>query len=225
MREPLSLPLHSLSRDGGDDGVMPAPAAASELDRLQLDAGDAGGDVQPGLALHADRLQRVGIRRPADQKVAAKTDADRDESANSAITAGEFAAPDPPPFGRVHRPGQPGLVGESRDRRRSGERLRCRVRDGGLRSGTRIRGWSPSRRREPTFWPPWHCKMPRLRRQCIGTCDRRHQRSHGNRDCRNPHNLISKMIGKRTDKKKAPCSKQGTFSKSRRQKIRRETAK
>src|SRR3954470_2095878 len=54
--------------------TMVLPAARSELDRLQLDAGDAGCDVQSGLALHADRLQRVDIRRPANQKVAAKTD-------------------------------------------------------------------------------------------------------------------------------------------------------
>ena len=83
-----------------------------ESDRLQLDIGDPGRDVQPGLALHADGLQRVRIRRTADQKVAAETDADRRVGADPAVVTREIAASNPPSR-RVHRPGKPGLLGEA----------------------------------------------------------------------------------------------------------------
>ncbi len=71
---------------------MPARTATRKPDRLQLDIGDPGRDIQSGLALHADRLQRVGIRRAADQKVAAKTDADGSVGADAAVIAREIAA-------------------------------------------------------------------------------------------------------------------------------------
>ncbi len=92
--------------------VMTCLAAAPEPDRLQLDVGNAGRDVQTGLALQADRLQRVGIFRATDQEVAAEADADRGVGANAALTDGEVAASHPPGR-RVHRPDQPGLVGEA----------------------------------------------------------------------------------------------------------------
>src|SRR5207248_10325022 len=85
------------------------PSAASEPDRLQFDAGDPGRDIQPGLALHAERLQSVGIGRTADQKIAAKADADRRVGADAAVAAGKLAASEPSRR-RVHRPGKPGLV-------------------------------------------------------------------------------------------------------------------
>src|SRR5882724_893161 len=65
-----------------------------ELDRLQFDIGDAGSDIQPGLALHADGLQRIGILRPADQKVAA-ADPDRRVGADATVIASEIAASNP----------------------------------------------------------------------------------------------------------------------------------
>ncbi len=68
-------------------------AAAAQSHRRQFEIGDAGRDVQPGLALHADRLQRIGVRRAADQKIAAAADADRGVGADAAVIAGEFAAP------------------------------------------------------------------------------------------------------------------------------------
>src|SRR5258708_2293025 len=84
--------LAASRRSAAMAAMMVLRAATPEPVRLQLEAGDAGCDVQPGLALHADRLQRVGMRRPADQKVAAETDADRSVGADTAIAAGEFAA-------------------------------------------------------------------------------------------------------------------------------------
>src|SRR3981081_3900560 len=92
--------------------IMPARTAAPEPHRLQFDIGDPGPDFQPGLALDADRLQRVGIRRAAEQEIAAETDADRRVGADAAIIAREIAASDP--CGRrIHRPGQSGLVGDT----------------------------------------------------------------------------------------------------------------
>src|ERR1700694_4786055 len=92
--------------------VMPARGAASQPRRLQLDIGYPGRDVQPGLALHADGLQRIGIRRTADQKIAAKTDADGSVGADATIVAGEIAAAHPPRR-PIHRPGKSGLIGEA----------------------------------------------------------------------------------------------------------------
>ena len=74
---------------------VPARTATCELDRLQFDIGDAGSDIQPGLALHADRLQRIGILRPADQKVAAAADPDRCVGADATVIAREIAASNP----------------------------------------------------------------------------------------------------------------------------------
>src|SRR3984893_2054342 len=92
--------------------VMPAMSAMREPHRLQLDIRYPGRDVQPGLALHADRLQRIGIRRTADQKIAAETDPDRGVGADTAVIAREIAAANT--AGRcVHRPGKLGLVGET----------------------------------------------------------------------------------------------------------------
>src|SRR5260370_12048924 len=71
--------------------VMIVPAAAAEVNRLQLEAGDTGGDVQPGLPLHADRLQRVGIGRTAHQEITTPADADRRVGADAAIIAGGIA--------------------------------------------------------------------------------------------------------------------------------------
>ena len=91
---------------------VPARTAMREPDRLQFDIGDADSDVQPGLALHADGLQRVGILRPADQKVAAAADPDRCVGADATAIAREIAASNP--AGRcIHRPGKPGLIGEA----------------------------------------------------------------------------------------------------------------
>src|SRR5258708_38020517 len=90
----------------------PARTARREPDRLQIDVGDPGRDIQSGLALHADRLQRVGIRRAADQKVAAKADADGSVGADAAVIAREIAAPTRAGR-RIHRPGTPGLIGEA----------------------------------------------------------------------------------------------------------------
>ena len=110
------LPRASFVNDRGGSAVtvmlVKVPAAMSDPDRLQLEIGDAGRDVQSGLALHADRLQRVGIRRAADQEIAAAADADRRIGADAAIIAGEFAAPDPAGR-RIHRPGKLGLLGEA----------------------------------------------------------------------------------------------------------------
>src|ERR1700687_3908460 len=92
--------------------VMPAITAMGETDRRQFDVGAPGRDVQPGLALHADRLQRVGIRRPADQKVAAETDTDRGVGADASVVARKISAPDPC-VRRIPRPGQSGLVGDT----------------------------------------------------------------------------------------------------------------
>ena len=83
-----------------------------EPDRLQLDIGYPGRDVQSGLALHADGLQRIGIRRAADQKIAAETDADGSIGADATVVAREIAA-SKPPRRRIHRPGKPGLMGEA----------------------------------------------------------------------------------------------------------------
>ena len=107
----MGLFLKSLSLSAVTAMVAMMPARTGGDVGLQLDAGDAGRDVQPGLALHADRLQRVGVRRPADQKVAAETDADRSIGADAAVIARELAAPDPTGR-RIDRPGQPGLVGD-----------------------------------------------------------------------------------------------------------------
>ena len=63
---------------------MMKTVARGNLDRLELKAGDAGCDVKAGLALHADRLQCIGIRRAADQEIAATADADRCSGANAA---------------------------------------------------------------------------------------------------------------------------------------------
>src|SRR5260370_19736325 len=101
-----------------DTAVLVAPViktggtAPSKPHRRQFDIGDPGRDVQPGLALHADWLQREGIRRPADQEVAAETDTDRGVGADAAVIAREIAAPDPC-VRRIHRPGQSGLVGDT----------------------------------------------------------------------------------------------------------------
>jgi hypothetical protein len=96
-----AIPVHVLAR-----------TAMRELDRLQFDIGDAGSDIQPGLALHADRLQRIGVLRPADQKIAAAADPDRCVGADATVIAREIAASNP--AGRcIHRPGKPGLIGEA----------------------------------------------------------------------------------------------------------------
>src|SRR5260370_5957559 len=92
--------------------VMPAIAAVAKTHWLQFDISYPGRDIQPGLALHADGLQRVGIRRAADQKVAAETDSDRCVGADATVIAREIAASNPPRW-RVHRPGESGLVGET----------------------------------------------------------------------------------------------------------------
>src|SRR5260370_15429017 len=92
--------------------IMPARAVMREPDRLQFDIGYTGRDVQPGLALHADRLQRVGVRRTADQKIAAETDADRCIGADATVVAREFAASNP--LRRcIHRPGEIGLASDT----------------------------------------------------------------------------------------------------------------
>ena len=101
-----------LSRDGDDEVMMVVVAARREPHRLQFDRGDAGRDVQPGLALQADRLQRVGIRRTADQEVAAAANSDRGVGADAAVIAGEIAIADPRGR-RVHRPAQFGLIGDA----------------------------------------------------------------------------------------------------------------
>src|ERR1700730_15738406 len=92
---------------------MPAMSARHEQNGLQLDIRYPGRDVQPGLALHADGLQRIGIRRTADQKIAAETDPDRGVGADTAVIAREIAAANT--AGRcVHRPGKFGLVGATK---------------------------------------------------------------------------------------------------------------
>src|SRR5258708_262497 len=89
-----------------------AIAAMAEPYRLQFDIGDPGRDVHSVLALHAEGLHRVGFRRTADQKVASESDPDRCVGADAAVIAGELAVSNPP-GGRVHRPGQSGLVGDA----------------------------------------------------------------------------------------------------------------
>src|SRR4051794_17191817 len=93
-------------------GVVPARTAIREPHRLQLDISDAGRDVQPGLALQADGLQRIGIRRTADQKIAAETDADRCIGADATIAAREVAASNRAGR-RIHCPGNSGLIGKA----------------------------------------------------------------------------------------------------------------
>src|SRR6266704_1717117 len=91
---------------------VPTRTALRKPDRLQFDIGDTGSDIQPGLALHADRLQRIGILRPADQKVAAAADPDRCVGADATVIAGEISASNP--AGRcVHLPRKPALIGEA----------------------------------------------------------------------------------------------------------------
>src|SRR4051812_19421940 len=84
------------------------PARGAKADGLQFEPCDACGDIEPGLSLHADRLQGVGIRRTADQEVAAAADADGGVGADAAIAAGQFAA-SKPAVRRAHRPGESGL--------------------------------------------------------------------------------------------------------------------
>src|SRR5258707_11380599 len=74
--------------------------------------GSAGRDVQSGLALHADGLQCIGIRRAADQKIAAETDADGSVGSDATVVAREIAA-SKPPRRCIHRPGKSGLIGEA----------------------------------------------------------------------------------------------------------------
>src|SRR5260221_14064388 len=90
--------------------IVPARSVAAE--RLQLDPGDPGGTIEPGLALHAERLKRVRVRRPADQEIAAATDADRRVGAEATVIAGEIAAADAA-VRRIHRPGQLSLRGDA----------------------------------------------------------------------------------------------------------------
>src|SRR5277367_4299849 len=78
-------------------------AAGTAAVRFQLDVGNTGGHIQPGLALHAERLQRIGVRRTADQEVAAAADPYRCIGADAAIISGEIAVSDPC-VRRVHRP-------------------------------------------------------------------------------------------------------------------------
>src|SRR5258705_13415207 len=91
---------------------MPARTAMGDPDRLQLDIGYPGRDVQSGLALHADGLQRIGIRRAADQKIAAETDADGSVGSDATVVAREIAA-SKPPRRCIHRPGKPVRTGEA----------------------------------------------------------------------------------------------------------------
>src|SRR5260370_14254365 len=91
---------------------VPASTAMGEPDRLQLDIGARGCDVQSGLALHADGLQRIGIRRAADQKIAAAADADGSVGSDATVVAREIAA-SKPPRRCIHRPGKSGLIGEA----------------------------------------------------------------------------------------------------------------
>jgi len=52
-------------------GALPARTAIARTGRLQFDIGDAGSDIQAGLPCTLTGWQRIGILRPADQKVAA----------------------------------------------------------------------------------------------------------------------------------------------------------
>src|SRR3954451_952143 len=90
-------------------GVMASP---SKHHRDQFKIGDTSRDVEPGLTLHADRLQRVGILRTADQEVSTAADTDRRIGADAAVIAGKIA-PTKPVGRRVHRPGQPGQLGDA----------------------------------------------------------------------------------------------------------------
>src|SRR6476661_4837524 len=205
--------LAASRRSAARAAMMVLPAGAPEPVRLQLDAGDAGRDVQPGLALHADRLQRVGIRRPADQKVAAETDADRGVGADAAITAGEFAASESP-RGRVYRPGKPGLVGEAE--------IDAVTADGcdvgfGTAAFALVYAFEAGHRADheaDILTAPALQHARAHRRQCIGARDRRHQRSNGNCDCRNPHNLISAREVKADGQKESALFKTRRFQKS-----------
>ena len=87
--------------------------ATPEYHRRQFEVGNSRRDIEPGLALHANRLQRVGIRRTADQKIAAEADAHGRIGADPAVITGEIAAPNP--IGRrVHRPGKAGQLGDAK---------------------------------------------------------------------------------------------------------------
>src|SRR5712672_1652035 len=137
---------------------MPARTAMGEPDRLQLDIGYPGRDVQSGLALHADGLQRIGIRRAADQKIPAETDADGSVGTDATVVAREIAA-SKPARRRIHRPGKSGLIGEA-------EILAAlTLQDTGAH-----------------------------RRQCIGACDRRHERGDRNTECPESHEFVPRMM-------------------------------
>ncbi len=114
------------------------PARRAEADRLQIEAGNAGGDIESGLSLQADRLQSVSIRRTTDQEIAATADSDRGVGTDAAIASGKFAAPKPA-VRRIHRPGKPRLFGEAE-----------------IDANPVVT--EPTTK--PTFWPPWHCRMP-----------------------------------------------------------------
>src|SRR5665213_1747807 len=93
--------------------MVPVNTVTDKPDRLQVNAGDTGGDIQTGLALHADRLQTIDIARAANQKVAAESDAHRRVRAHAAVAARERAASQSHAR-RTHRPGELGLLGETK---------------------------------------------------------------------------------------------------------------
>src|ERR1700726_4371414 len=121
-KRPARTGLHSFMNINVRDFSAPAIAhmmhmtmkavARSDLDRFEVEVGNAGRDVKAGLPLHADRLQRVGIRRSADQEIAAAADAHRRIGTDAAVGAGELAAPEPAGR-RIHRPGKSALFGDA----------------------------------------------------------------------------------------------------------------
>src|SRR5438067_1421399 len=86
--------------------------AATLPSRPQFQALEPRGDVQTDLTLQAEWLQRDRIVRPADQEVAASTDADRRAALRARVVAGEIARPKPRDW-RVDAPGECGFLGDA----------------------------------------------------------------------------------------------------------------
>ena len=196
-----------------------------EPDRLQLDIGYPGRDVQSGLALHADGLQRIGIRRAADQKIAAAADADGSVGADATVVAREIAA-SKPARRRIHRPGKSGLIGEAE--------IHAVAADGcdvwfGTAAFTLEHTFEAGHRAhdEADILATLALQDTGAnRRQRIGACDRRHERNDGNSECRESHDPVPRIDewNECRDRKEAPCPKQGA-SKNGRQNIKSSTTK
>src|SRR5258707_4461657 len=172
---------------------MPARTDMGEPHGLQLDMGNACGDVQSGLALHDDGLQRIGIRRAADQKIAAATDADGSVGTDATVAAREIAA-SKPARRRIHRPGKSGLIGEAEIHAVAADG--CDVWFGtaafalkhtfetGHRADDEADILADLALQDTGAHPP----------QCSGACDRRHERGDRNTECPESHEFVPRMM-------------------------------